>query len=396
MSIPSGAVAGIIIGVILLLLIWILYVSIYVVQQSEGIVIERLGRFHRVLDSGINFVMPFIDQPRNFTWRKTYITTSGTITDEVKASTRIDLRESVFNFLKQEVYTKDTVLLDVHAIMFYKIFDIKKAIYEVEDLQGALSNTSQTQIKEVFGNMTFSQALESQTQINDHLGAEFSKLFSGWGVVVERMELLDLSPKAVISEAMKKQMVAERKRRGDFIKSEGDKCAQLLLADGKKTELINLGIAEQESTRKISEGTAEATVELAQAESASLEYMQNVLHEEGGENAQINYMISLKYLDTLEARKSIKVLHVPFKIDGIQSILDDFTSPYQNLLQNINNNNFNINNNYNNNNNNFNNNNNNFNLSNATPGGNQTPQSASNQQTTISKRTEKKDFSELD
>ncbi len=111
-------------------------------------------------------------------------------------SSRIDLRESVFNFLQQEVYTKDTVLLDVNALMYYCIFDIRKAIYEVEDLQGALSNTAQTQLKEVFGNMNFTEALTSQSSINEHLVKEFSKLFFAWGIHVERMELLDLSPKA--------------------------------------------------------------------------------------------------------------------------------------------------------------------------------------------------------
>ncbi|EGC33577.1 hypothetical protein DICPUDRAFT_36493 [Dictyostelium purpureum] len=370
MAIPAGAIAGIVIGVLLIILLFVLYHSIFIVQQSEGIVIERLGRFHKVLDSGINFVIPIIDSPRNFTWRKTLITHDGTITDVVKTSTRIDLRESVFNFLKQEVYTKDTVLLDVHALMYFRIFDIKKAIYEVDDLQGALSNTAQTQLKEVFGNMTFSEALESQTQINDHLVQEFSKLFSNWGLHISRMELLDLSPKSAISEAMKKQMVAERKRRGDFIKSEGEKAAMSLLADGKRMEYINLGIAEQESTRKKSEGNAEATVEMAQAESASLEYMSNALCEDtDSENPQTNYMISLSYLDMINNRRSVKVLHVPYKIDGIQSILSDFTSPYQNTLEN-NKTKVNKNNNNNNNNNTF------------------KPQ--------ITKRPEKKDFSELD
>eukprot|EP01132_Coremiostelium_polycephalum_P011947 gene11947-14623_t len=330
MAISSGAIAGIVIAIIVLIILWVLYLSIYIVHQAEGIVIERLGRFHKVLDSGINFVMPFFDSPRQFTWRKTYITLAGTISDEIKTSIRIDLRESVFNFLKQEVYTKDTVLLDVHALMYFRIYDIKKAIYEVDDLQGALSNTAQTQLKEVFGNMNFSEALESQRQINDHLVQEFSKLFSNWGIVVERMELLDLSPKSSISEAMKKQMVAERKRRGDFIQSEGQKAAMNLRAEGSKVVHINLGIAEQESTRKKSEGQAEASIELAQSESTSLELMSNVLQEEGKDDSQTNYMISLKYLDMLQNASNLKVIHLPFKMDGIQSILDDYTAIYKN------------------------------------------------------------------
>ncbi|KYQ96845.1 hypothetical protein DLAC_04151 [Tieghemostelium lacteum] len=329
MALSSGAIAGIIVAVIIFIILIIIYSTIFIVHQSEGIIIERLGRFHRVLESGINFVAPIVDSPRNFTWRKTYITPQGTISDEIKTSNRIDLRESVFNFLKQEVYTKDTVLLDVHAIMYFRIYDIKKAVYEVDDLQGALSNTAQTQLKEVFGNMSFSEALESQSQINEHLVKEFSKLFSNWGIIVERMELLDLSPKSSISEAMKKQMVAERKRRGDFIQSEGEKVAMNLLAEGQKYERINLGIANQESTRKKSEGQAEASIEIAQSESAALEVMQKTLEEEGKENSQTNYLISLKYLDMLNTSKSVTQLHVPYKIDGIQGIISDYTSLYE-------------------------------------------------------------------
>ena len=99
-----------------------------VVHQAEGVIIERLGKFHRVLDSGIHMIFPIIDRPRQFTWRKTYIAEDQRIVDKTTTSTRIDLREAVFNFLPQEVYTKDTVLLDVNALMYYRIIDIKKAI----------------------------------------------------------------------------------------------------------------------------------------------------------------------------------------------------------------------------------------------------------------------------
>jgi len=160
MVLDLGAQIGIGVGVSVVLLIVIILIlrkSIFIVHQAEGIVIERLGRFHRILDSGINFVIPFVDSPRQFTWCKTTISSHGSAVDnQVITTHRIDLRESVYNFQRQEVYTKDTVLLDVNALMYYRIFDIKKAIYEVDDLQNALMNTAQTQLKEVFGNMDFS------------------------------------------------------------------------------------------------------------------------------------------------------------------------------------------------------------------------------------------------
>jgi len=302
---------------------------VFIVHQAEGIVIERLGRFHRVLNSGINFVAPFIDRPRQFTWRKTAIGPDGVITDETITSSRIDLRESVFNFLRQEVYTKDTVLLDVNALMYYRIFDIKKAIYEVDDLQGALSNAAQSQLKEVFGNMNFTEALTSQTSINDHLVKEFSKLFFGWGIHVERMELLDLAPKQATSEAMKKQMVAERTRRGDFIRSEGKKAAMRLTAEGSKMVSVNMGLAQQEATRKRSEGEAGSRVELARAESVALETVGNAIKSDGG--SQTDYMISEKYLELFRlAAQSVdnKVIYLPYRVSGLTGVVKRLPSVY--------------------------------------------------------------------
>ena len=140
--------------------------------------------------------MPFIEQPRSFTWRKTYINVQGKVMDKTTTDFRIDLRESVFNFVRQQVYTKDTVLVDVNALMYYSIGDVRKAIYEVEDLQGAISNVAQTQLKDVFGGMTFTHALESQEVINSHMRRTFAKVFIKWGINVHRIELQDLRPKS--------------------------------------------------------------------------------------------------------------------------------------------------------------------------------------------------------
>ena len=126
--------------------------------------------------------------------------------DKSTSDYRVDLRECVFNFLPQEVYTKDTILLDVSSIMYYSIVDVKKAVYEVDDLQSAIVNVAQTQLKEVFGRMTFQECMTSQDQINEwmravlvtcrHMKQAFLPRFLGWGIRVERMELLDIMPRA--------------------------------------------------------------------------------------------------------------------------------------------------------------------------------------------------------
>jgi len=297
------------------------------VHQAEGMVIERLGKFNKVLYSGWNWVVPFIDQPRSITWRKTFIGVDGQIRDDTINAVRIDLRESMFNFMKQEVYTRDTVLLDVNSLMFYRIFDIKKAAYEVEDLQSALSNTAQTQLKEVFGKMTFSEALASQRSINEHLVQQFSKLFLGWGIHVERMELLDLVPKS-IGEAMKKQMIAERQRRGDFIISEGRKSAMKLQSEGTMKVQINMGIAEQQNTRKVSEGEKDAKIELARAERTALEELGSAMRDD--RVRQSEYMLAQRYNDLTRAAAIVgnKTIYLPYESQGLGGLVGTLHKTY--------------------------------------------------------------------
>ena len=153
----------------------------------------------------------------------------------------------------------------------------------------AISNVAQTQLKEVFGNMSFSEALASQTKINSHMKEAFGERFAQWGVQVERMELLDMTPKkgTTISDAMKRQMIAERTRRAEFIIAEGRKSAMRLISEGTKMEKYNIGVAEQEATRKKSEGSAGATVELARAESKALDVIAAAFVADGASQTEV-------------------------------------------------------------------------------------------------------------
>lgn len=321
---------GPIIGVLVVLLVVALfcYKTLYIVHQAEGVVIERLGRYNRVLQPGISFVWPFVEAPRTFTWRKTYIDVNSNVVDRTTTDFRIDLRESVFNFLRQEVYTKDTILVDVNALMYYSIGDVRKAIYEVEDLQGAISNVAQTQLKDVFGGMTFTHALESQEVINNHMRRTFAKVFVKWGINVHRIELQDLRPKSNIGAALKKQMIAERERRGDFIRAEGKKSAMTLTSEGTKMVKFNLGIAEQEATRKRSEGQAGAKVEFAQAEQAALAAISGSIQSEC---SQTEFMIGRRYMEMLQSlflQGKNKIIYLPYETAGMRGLINRLPSVF--------------------------------------------------------------------
>lgn len=177
----------------------------------------------------------------------------GAIVDTVETISCVDLRESIFNFKRQEVYTKDTVQVEVNAVMYHRIMDVKRAIYEVDDIVNAVQGVAQTQLKEVFGSMSLAEALSSQKAINEHMQRNFAPVFAAWGLEVLRIELLDLKPVdgSDTATSMKQQMKAERMRRAQFIEAEGKKAAMRLESEGVKRVLVNKGVAEQEATRRM-------------------------------------------------------------------------------------------------------------------------------------------------
>lgn len=324
----SGAVAGIIIAVILVLVLVVVFSNVYIVQQAEAVVIERLGRFNRVLQPGWNFVIPILDQPRRFVWNKTFINESGKVIDSQEALMTIDLRESVFNFSRCVVLTSDGVQVRVNAAMYYRICDAKLAVYEIDDLPTAVQNVAQSQLKEVFGSLTLTAALTSQTAINSHCARHFHPIFRSWGIEVLRIELLDLSPAgASITSMMKSQMSAERKRRAEFILAEGKKAAARLEAEGVKMVKTNLGVAQQEATRKESEGQASARVELAKAEKYALDRVQSIVTEDGSEQSE--YLLGQAFNTFLRGvRPSETTLYLPFPSESIRGIVSDLPGAF--------------------------------------------------------------------
>jgi regulator of protease activity HflC (stomatin/prohibitin superfamily) len=299
---------------LLLLAIYMKSFSI-IVHEAEVIIIERLGRFHRLLPAGFHFLAPFVDQPRQFSWQRTEIGVDGKIHDRNISSTRIDLRESVFNFLRQEVFSKDTVRVSINTLMVYRISDAKKALYEVDDLQSALSNTAQTVLKDICGQISFTELLTSQEAVNDHLMREFSTLFRSWGLDCIRLEILELSPSDEIGNAMQQQMLAERDRRCRAIRAEGDRTAMQLRAEAEKQSKMTLAVANEEAMRKRSEGTSQARVDIASAEARALGLMSEAVRADG--YSQTDYMLSQRYLDFVRAAGTgpeSKSLILPFEV----------------------------------------------------------------------------------
>src|SRR5215813_5244666 len=220
----------ILLGAAVLLVALTLKKTIIVVRQAQTMVIERVGKYSRSLSSGVNLVIPWFDQPRALDWHQVISLPSGeTITRRYRSST-IDLRETVYVFPRQSVITKDNVVVEINALLYFQVTDPVRAVYEIANLPDAIEKLTQTTLRNVIGEMDLDEALSSRDAVNTKLRAILDEATDKWGVKVNRVELQDITPPQDIRIAMEKQMRAERDRRAVILEAEGAKRSKILEA----------------------------------------------------------------------------------------------------------------------------------------------------------------------
>ena len=177
-----------------------------IVKQAETMIIERLGRYNRTLISGINIIWPFIDQPRPINWRYTTVAPNGQKIIITKLTNTIDLRETLYDFPRQNVITKDNVTIEIDAMIYFQVTDPAKSVYEVANFPDAIEKLTQTTLRNVIGELDFDECLVSRDTINRKLREILDSASDKWGVKVNRVELQDITPPRDIKEAMEKQI----------------------------------------------------------------------------------------------------------------------------------------------------------------------------------------------
>lgn len=302
-------------GVIIILLLLVIFAIVFVVMgikivhQSETMVIERLGKYSRTLDAGINIIWPVFDRAREIQWR--YLKDGGSIGKYVLKTNanKIDLRETVYDFPKQNVITKDNVVTEINAILYFQIIDPVKAVYEISNLPDAIEKLTQTTLRNVIGDMHLDETLTSRDTINGKLRTVLDEATHKWGVKVNRVELQDINPPEDIRGAMEKQMRAERNKRATVLEAEGEKQARILQSEGLKLVAINNA-----------EGEKQARILRAEGEAAAIH---NIIVAIATTNSDpVNYLIALRYIDTLKEMVSgqgNKVIYMPYEATGILS-----------------------------------------------------------------------------
>ncbi len=309
---------------VLLIAAAIIFVTkgVIIVKQAEVVIIERLGKFERVLESGLNLIFPILETPRPIAWKVTQKSIDGKTYSYVKEKERIDLRETVYDFPRQNVITKDNVSISINALLYFQIVDPKSAVYEIQNLPDAIEKLTQTTLRNLVGQIDLDETLVSRDKINQELRAILDEATNKWGVKVNRVELQDIIPPVDIQTAMEKQMKAERDRRAAILEAEGLKKAAILKAEGEKEAAINKAEGDKQASILRADGIAQARILEADGEKQAIQKIIDALADKGQPD---KYLIAMKYLETMTSitsGKDNKIVYMPYEATGILSSVD--------------------------------------------------------------------------
>jgi regulator of protease activity HflC (stomatin/prohibitin superfamily) len=284
-------------GLSLFLLI-VLMRTIKIVPQKQVKIIERLGKYHRTAEAGLNTVLPFLDSVRS----------------------TIDLREQITKIEPQPVITRDNVTMEVDAVIYYLIADPVRATYEVQNLPWGLEQLTLSALRNVIGQLDLDHTLSSRDTTNTQLREALDSATQQWGVKVMRIELKNITPPEEIRLTMEKQMTAERTRRAVVTTAEGDKASAILRAEGQKQSQIVNAEGAKEAAILAADGQAQARLRVAEAEGQAIMAIAKAIGTSGN---PAQYLIAQRYLESLTniATNAQKVVFLPFEATGVMASL---------------------------------------------------------------------------
>ncbi len=273
--------------------------SIRIVPQQQGWVVERLGRFHRVLDAGLNFIIPILD----------------------RVAYKHSFKEIPLDTASQICITKDNTQLTVDGILYYQVTDARLASYGTSSYTQAITQLAQTSLRSVIGQMELDKTFEERDEINKQVVRVVDEAAQNWGVKVLRYEIKDLTPPAEILRAMQQQITAEREKRAVIAASEGKKQEAINLAEGQRNAMIAQSEGEKQSAINRAEGEARSIEAVAAAQAEAIRLVAASISEQGGMNA-VNLQVAEKYVDAFsKLAKQGNTLILPSNMGDMASLV---------------------------------------------------------------------------
>jgi len=241
---------GIIVLIVILVLAVVLLVkSVTIIHQAQRGIVERFGKYKETLEPGLRFLIPFMDS----------------------LVSRIDMRETVIDIPPQQVITNDNVTVTIDAVIYYYVTDAQAVRYEVANFYNAVSKLAQTNVRNVVGEMALDESLSSRERINAVLTETLDDATDKWGVKVTRVEVKEIEPPRDISDAMSKQMKAEREKRATILEAEAYREKQILEAEGDKQNAILVAEGNRQREILTAEGDRQAAILRAEGEAQAIE-----------------------------------------------------------------------------------------------------------------------------
>ena len=280
-----------------------LWKGVVTVPQGMEYTIERFGKYRGTFTPGLHWLIPYVDQ----------------------VGRRLSMQEQVLDVPSQEVITKDNAMVGVDGVVFFQVLDAARAAYEVQNLEYAVLNLTQTNLRTVMGSMDLDELLSQRDHINTKLLAVVDQATSPWGIKVTRIEVKDIRPPPALVESMARQMKAERDKRASILEAEGLRASAILKAEGERQALILKAEAEQRAQILEAEGRKEAAFRDADAREreAQAEARATLMVSEAiakGDVQAVNYFVAQKYVEALkEMAKSPnqKTVYLPLEATSV-------------------------------------------------------------------------------
>jgi regulator of protease activity HflC (stomatin/prohibitin superfamily) len=289
--------------IIVIFVIYVAFSSIKIIQQATVGIVERLGKFHKTAEKGINVVIPFIDHFRAI----------------------VDLREQVVDFPPQPVITKDNVTMMIDTVVYYQVTDSFKYTYEISNPILAIENLTATTLRNIVGDLELDETLTSRDIVNTKLRVILDEATDKWGIKVNRVELKNILPPQDIQNAMEKQMRAEREKREAVLRAEGQKTAAILEAEGQKQSAILNAEAHKEAAIREAEGMRQSRILNAEGEAEAILKVQKafadslIMIKDAGADEKVLALKSLETLKDIGNGQATKLI-IPSELSGLGGV----------------------------------------------------------------------------